>query len=215
MRPKGRKLAVALFVAVASLSLGAEPYAQVQVPSKKDRIGTPGALTLPRRPPELGILSVARPHGVVARANAPFDVTFNVSVRNTGQLTGEGWLAATLVPGSVDAPRSGPLRVGPGRTARTSFRIQAQMRPLATSAQLPIVIRLLGNDGRELDRRQIVVPYLSECDSANPETPKEGDTAALISAVKCGHNPVVDSAVEMQNRSHATKIKVRSHGQTR
>ena len=142
------------------LAIGGAASAQVTLPSKAGRVGTPGRLELPRSAAQLTIFGVSHP-SVNPRANTPFDATITVSVRNTGQTTGIYWLAATLRPGSIDEPRSGPFEVRPGSTSRTPFRLHANMADtFIQGEQLPIVVRLLDNAGREVHRFSLNVPFL-------------------------------------------------------
>jgi hypothetical protein len=134
--------------------------AQITAPPTRDRLGTSSATELPRTAAQLSIVSVSPvPAGFVAQSNAPLDLTLTVSVRNTGQTTGNYSLAATI-PSSTGSPKTGTLQARPGSTTQAAFRMQATMEAVAFQGnQMPVTIRLLDDKGSELGTSRVMVPF--------------------------------------------------------
>ena len=150
--------------------------------------------TILRGPPRLEIVNVAMPR-VTARPNAPFDLPVSVSVRNAGDASTRFSLTAEF-PSRLDGSSAGPFELGPRETKRTPFRIHTRIGNLRFQGdELPIVIRLVGPSGRELDRHRTRVPFLSEPEVTERE---------ISEALREQKNKTVERVKQMMMNSYST-----------
>jgi hypothetical protein len=148
----------------------------------------------------LEIVNVAMPR-VTARPNAPFDLPVSVSVRNAGDASTRFSLTAEF-PSRLDGSSAGPFELGPRETKRTPFRIHTRIGNLRFQGdELPIVIRLVGPSGRELDRHRTRVPFLSEPEVTERE---------ISEAIREQKNKTVEQVGRMMMHSFTTRQKVMS-----